>query len=91
MQQAALQRGQSGWLNQRFVRLLHNRRAASWFLLLAVAGLVQFVNLFANLLGLMIVRRIADNQEPPSTRQTAYAFALSVLVGFAVTVYVYRT
>jgi NADH:ubiquinone oxidoreductase subunit 5 (subunit L)/multisubunit Na+/H+ antiporter MnhA subunit len=75
-------RGQGGRLGPQFARLLHHRRAAWCFTLLAVAGLAQFVSFFA----------IATTYpERLSRTGILISFTLSVVVALAVTIYVYRT
>jgi hypothetical protein len=91
MQQAsALQRqGQGGRLGRKFTRFLYHRRAASALLLLAVLGAAQFGSFAGYILCLGAFRGLTDAQRPLSTEQLTYAFAVSVVIGLGVTVYVY--
>jgi hypothetical protein len=76
-------------LGLQFTRLLHDRRAALWFLLLALGGATQFGSLFVITLVLGVFRVLTKKQGPLSSEQLVYVFAGSVVIGIAATIVIY--
>jgi hypothetical protein len=93
MQQAGAlpQRGQGGRLGPQFARLLHHRRAAWWFTLLAVAGATQFMSFFVIGTTIAYFEGLGHDRRQMPRTQILISIALSVVVALAVSFYVHRT
>jgi hypothetical protein len=78
-------------LRGRIERLLHSGLAAWWFLLITLAGTVQFVSLFVIGAILVAFEVIVHRQQELSDTGILLVLALSGGIAFALAVYWYRT